>query len=158
MKVHNEKAQSVSVSIVTAINQVIALMSRIPNDAIALLARISIGAIFWRSGATKVNGFSLSENVIELFREDYKLPLIDPVVAATLAALAEHIFPVLLIVGLASRLSATALLGMTAIIQFFVYPGAWPIHGVWATALLVIIARGPGLISLDALIAKRMRP
>jgi putative oxidoreductase len=158
MKVHNEKAQSVSVSIVTAINQVIALMSRIPNDAIALLARISIGAIFWRSGATKVNGFSLSENAIELFREDYKLPLIDPVVAATLAALAEHIFPVLLIVGLASRLSATALLGMTAIIQFFVYPGAWPIHGVWATALLVIIARGPGLISLDALIAKRMRP
>jgi putative oxidoreductase len=158
MKVHNEKAQSVSVSIVTAINQVIALMSRIPNDAIALLARISIGAIFWRSGATKVNGFSLSENAIELFREDYKLPLIDPVVAATLAALAEHIFPVFLIVGLASRLSATALLGMTAIIQFFVYPGAWPIHGVWATALLVIIARGPGLISLDALIAKRMRP
>jgi putative oxidoreductase len=158
MKVHNEKAQSVSVSIVTAINQVIALMSRIPNDAIALLARISIGAIFWRSGATKVNGFSLSENAIQLFREDYKLPLIDPVVAATLAALAEHIFPVLLIVGLASRLSATALLGMTAIIQFFVYPGAWPIHGVWATALLVIIARGPGLISLDALIAKRMRP
>ncbi len=158
MKVHNEKAQSVSVSIVTAINQVIALMSRIPNDAIALLARISIGAIFWRSGATKVNGFSLSENAIELFREDYKLPFIDPVVAATLAALAEHIFPVLLIVGLASRLSATALLGMTAIIQFFVYPGAWPIHGVWATALLVIIARGPGLISLDALIAKRMRP
>jgi putative oxidoreductase len=158
MKVHNEKAQSVSVSIVTAINQVIALMSRIPNDAIALLARISIGAIFWRSGATKVNGFSLSENAIELFREDYKLPLIDPVVAATLAALAEHIFPVLLIVGLASRLSATALLGMTAIIQIFVYPGAWPIHGVWATALLVIIARGPGLISLDALIAKRMRP
>jgi putative oxidoreductase len=158
MKVHNEKAQSVSVSIVTAINQVIALMSRIPNDAIVLLARISIGAIFWRSGATKVNGFSLSENAIELFREDYKLPLIDPVVAATLAALAEHIFPVFLIVGLASRLSATALLGMTAIIQFFVYPGAWPIHGVWATALLVIIARGPGLISLDALIAKRMRP
>ena len=158
MKVHNEKAQSVSVSIVTAINQVIALMSRIPNDAIALLARISIGAIFWRSGATKVNGFSLSENAIELFREDYKLPLIDPVVAATLAALAEHIFPVFLIVGLASRLSATALLGMTAIIQFFVYPGAWPIHGVWATALLVIIARGPGLVSLDALIAKRMRP
>ena len=158
MKVHNEKAQSVSVSIVTAINQVIALMSRIPNDAIALLARISIGAIFWRSGATKVNGFSLSENAIQLFREDYKLPLIDPVVAATLAALAEHIFPVLLIVGLASRLSATALLGMTAIIQIFVYPGAWPIHGVWATALLVIIARGPGLISLDALIAKRMRP
>jgi putative oxidoreductase len=158
MKVHNEKAQSVSVSIVTAINQVIALMSRIPNDAIALLARISIGAIFWRSGATKVNGFSLSENAIELFREDYKLPLIDPVVAATLAALAEHIFPVFLIVGLASRLSATALLGMTAIIQIFVYPGAWPIHGVWATALLVIIARGPGLVSLDALIAKRMRP
>ena len=82
---------------------------------------------------------------------------VEPVVAATLAAIAEHVFPILLVLGLASRLSALALLGMTAVIQIFVYPGAWPTHGVWATALLFILARGPGALSLDALIAKNYR-
>lgn len=134
--------------------QAIAHVSRIPNDAIALLGRISISAVFWLSGRTKVDGFALSESAVELFREDYKLPLIDPIMAATLAAIAEHLFPILLLLGLASRLSAAALLGMTAVIQIFVYPGAWPIHGVWATVLLFILARGPGLISLDATIAR----
>ena len=136
------------------VNAAIARVSSIPDDAIALLARISISAVFWLSGRTKVDGFALSENALELFREDYKLPLIDPVVAAWLAAISEHVFPILLVIGLASRLSAAALLGMTAVIQIFVYPGAWPIHGVWATALLFILARGPGLISLDAMIAR----
>lgn len=134
--------------------QAIAHVSRIPNDAIALLGRISISAVFWLSGRTKVDGFALSESAVELFREDYKLPLIDPIMAATLAAIAEHLFPILLLLGLASRLSAAALLSMTAVIQIFVYPGAWPIHGVWATVLLFILARGPGLISLDATIAR----
>lgn len=134
--------------------QAIARVSRIPNDAIALLGRTSISAVFWLSGRTKVDGFALSESAVELFREDYKLPLIDPIMAATLAAIAEHLFPILLLLGLASRLSAAALLGMTAVIQIFVYPGAWPIHGVWATVLLFILARGPGLISLDATIAR----
>ena len=144
-------------SLVNGVQRAIAVVSRIPDDAIALLARISIGTVFWLSGETKVNGFALSDNAIELFREDYKLPLIDPVVAATLAAIAEHVFPALLILGLASRLSAAALLGMTAVIQIFVYPGAWPTHGVWATALLFIVARGPGPVSLDWLIAKRLQ-
>lgn len=144
-------------SLVNGVHRAIAVVSRIPDDAIALLARISIGTVFWLSGETKVNGFALSDNAIELFREDYKLPLIDPVVAATLAAIAEHVFPALLILGLASRLSAAALLGMTAVIQIFVYPGAWPTHGVWATALLFIVARGPGPVSLDWLIARRLQ-
>ncbi len=70
---------------------------------------------------------------------------------------AEHLFPVLLVIGLASRFSATALLLMTAVIEVFVYPDAWPIHGVWATCFLIVIARGPGLLSLDHLIARRYR-
>lgn len=131
-------------------------LNAIPDSAIALLARLSVGAIFWMSGQTKVDGFRLSENAVELFKEDYKLPLVDPVIAATLAAIAEHVFPALIVMGLASRLSAAALLGMTAVIQLLVYPGAWPTHGVWATALLFIVARGPGVVSLDHLIAKRL--
>lgn len=157
MKTINPRAHDDSFRIVMILERAISIVRRIPDDAIALLARVSIAAVFWMSGQTKINGFALSENAIELFREDYQLPLIDPVVAATLAAIAEHVFPVLLILGLASRLSAAALLGMTAVIQLFVYPGAWPTHGVWATALLFILARGPGIVSLDAVIAKRFR-
>lgn len=152
MKSFNMTTPKNAASIPDLIDRINGLFARIPDDFIALLGRISMGAIFWLSGQTKVNGFSLSENALELFREDYKLPLVDPIVAATLAAIAEHVFPVLLIVGLATRFSAAALLGMTLVIQLLVYPGAWPTHGVWASVLLFLIARGPGFVSLDHLI------
>ena len=96
----------------------------------------------------------MKDSAIELFREEYKLPLIDPVVAAHLAAFAEHFFPILLVLGLASRFAAFSLLFMTTVIEVFVYPDAWPTHGVWATCFLVIIARGPGVLSLDHVIAR----
>jgi putative oxidoreductase len=96
----------------------------------------------------------LAPAAVELFKEEYKLPVIDPSVAAHLAAFAEHFFPVLLVLGFASRFAALALLGMTAVIEIFVYPDAWPTHGVWATCFLVVIARGPGVFSLDYLIAR----
>lgn len=137
--------------------RVVAALERIPNGLIALIARLSIAAVFWQSGQTKVNGLMLSDNALYLFENEYKLPLIDPWLAAHLAALAEHIFPLLLVIGLASRLSALALLGMTLVIEIFVYPGAWPTHGTWAACLLFIAARGPGPLSLDALIAGQTR-
>lgn len=137
--------------------RVVAALERIPNGLIALIARLSIAAVFWQSGQTKVNGWMLSDNALYLFENEYKLPLIDPWLAAHLAALAEHIFPLLLVIGLASRLSALALLGMTLVIEIFVYPGAWPTHGTWAACLLFIAARGPGPLSLDALIAGQTR-
>ncbi len=83
--------------------------------------------------------------------------MIDPTIAAYAAAFAEHFFPILLVIGLATRFSALALLGMTAVIQIFVYPGAWPTHGVWAACFLLLIARGPGWLSLDHLIARKYR-
>lgn len=130
------------------------VLERIPNGAIALLARLAIAAVFWQSGQTKVDGWMLSGNALYLFENEYKLPLVNPSLAAHLAALAEHIFPLLLVIGLASRLSALSLLAMTLVIQIFVYPGAWPTHGTWAVCLLFIAARGPGLLSLDALIVQ----
>lgn len=139
----------------SVIKQAHAVLERMPNDIIALLARLSIAAVFWQSGQTKVNGWMLSDNALYLFENEYKLPLIDPWLAAHLAAIAEHAFPVLLVIGLASRLSALALLGMTLVIQIFVYPDAWPTHGTWAACLLFIAARGPGAVSLDAMIARR---
>lgn len=133
----------------------IAAMERIPYAVLGLAARVFPAAVFWRSGQTKVSGFHVTDGAIALFREEYQLPLIDPVIAAHLAAFAEHFFPILLVVGLASRFAALALLGMTAVIEIFVFPDAWPIHGVWATCFLLVIVRGPGPLSLDHLIKRR---
>jgi putative oxidoreductase len=140
--------------IVGLITWIIGLMQSIPMSFITLCARIFPAAVFWLSGETKVNGFHLKDSAIELFREEYALPLIDPTIAAYAAAFAEHFFPVLLIIGFASRFAALALLGMTAVIEIFVYPDAWPLHGVWATCFLIVIAHGAGVFSLDYLIAK----
>ena len=133
----------------------IAVLSAIPYWAIALVARLSIAGVFWQSGETKVDGWRLSASAVELFRNEYKLPLIDPTLAATLAAIAEHAFPILLVIGLATRFSALALLLMTLVIEIFVYPDAWPTHGTWAACFLMLMTRGPGPISLDHLIARR---
>jgi len=126
----------------------------IPHDLIATVARLSIAAVFWQSGQTKVDGWQVTDNAVYLFQTEYKLPFVDPWLAAHLAAFAEHFFPLLLVIGLASRLSALALLGMTLVIEIFVYPDAWPTHGTWAVCFLVIIAGGPGRLSLDHLIAR----
>jgi len=120
------------------------------HASLALVDRIAIGAIFFLSGRTKVEGFlTLTEDAYTLFREEYKVPLVPPEIAAHLAAYAEHFFPVLLLLGLCTRLSALALLVMTAVIQIFVYPHAWPTHLCWAGLLLYLVARGAGPLSLD---------
>ncbi|MCF7535537.1 DoxX family protein [Pseudomonas petrae] len=122
----------------------------ISDSTLALVARISIAAIFIMSGRTKVEGFlTITDSTYELFRTEYNLPLISPELAAHLSAYAEHLFPVLLILGLFSRLSALALLGMTLVIEIFVYPDAWPTHLSWIGLLLIIIAKGAGTLSLD---------
>ncbi|WP_313527655.1 DoxX family protein [Shinella sp.] len=139
------------------VEQGLKALNGLPNDLIALIARLSIAAVFWQSGQTKVEGWRLSDSALYLFENEYKLPLVDPWLAAHLAAFAEHFFPILLVIGLASRLSALALLAMTLVIEIFVYPAAWPTHGTWAACLLFIAARGPGCISLDALVAKKIR-
>ncbi|MBE0550661.1 MAG: DoxX family protein [Rubrivivax sp.] len=147
----------------------IALFERLPNTAIAFIARFSVAAVFWNSGQTKVEGFvlnfvsgefalgwpRLSDSAVSLFQDEYKLPFIAPELAAPMAALAEHVFPLLLLIGLATRLSALALLVMTLVIQVFVYPGAYATHGTWAAVLLYLMARGPGALSVDHWLAGR---
>ena len=112
-----------------------ALAERIPYSVIALASRIAVADMFWRSGQTKVNGFSIREETFYLFREEYKVPLLPPDLAAYLSTIGEHVFPVLLFVGLASRLSALGLFGMTMVIQLFVVPGGWPEHILWFSLL-----------------------
>ncbi|HSM12286.1 MAG TPA: DoxX family protein [Lysobacter sp.] len=148
---------------------IIAILNRIPHSAIALLGRFAIAMTFWVSGQTKIEGLvldpigrtvefgmpRLSDSAVELFRSEYALPIIPPELAAYLAATVEHLLPLLLLLGLATRVSALGLLVMTLVIQIFVYPLAFPTHAMWATVLLYLIARGPGAISLDHLFTRR---
>lgn len=135
----------------------IGVLNLIPSWLVGFVIRAGIADVFWRSGETKVAGWHVTDATVQLFREEYQVPLLPPAVAATMAALQEHLFSFLLIVGLASRLSAAGLMGMTAVIQIFVYPGNWPDHLLWTGCLLYVIARGPGGLSLDALIGRQFR-
>lgn len=123
----------------------------VPHDLVQLAARVFIAVVFWLSARTKVDGFGIAESTWYLFQYEYALPLIPYTWAAVMATLAEHIFSVLLIAGLFSRLAATALLVMALVIEVFVYPDAWVTHGLWAASLLAVMARGPGRVSLDRL-------
>jgi putative oxidoreductase len=135
-------------------NRLADFLSRVISDSLlALAARFALAGIFFQSGRTKVDGWlNLTDGAYALFQDEYKVPLIPPEIAAHLAAYAEHLFPLLLALGLCTRLSALALLGMTAVIQIFVYPDAWATHLSWATLLLLLIGRGGGAMALDRVI------
>lgn len=122
----------------------------LPASLVTLVARLAVAAIFWLSGRTKVEGvLTVKDTTFYLFAEEYRVPLLSPTLAAHLATYAEHLFPILLVVGLLTRVSALALLAMTLVIQVFVYPSAWPTHLSWAAILLVLLAQGGGRFSLD---------
>lgn len=126
------------------------LEGAIPRDLLLLVARLGIAVIFFMSGRTKVEGWlTIADSARELFETEYVLPLVPPDIAVYAATYSEHLFPILLVAGLLTRGAATALLGMTLVIQIFVYPDAWPTHLSWAAILVPLIARGPGRWSLD---------
>ncbi|HWI88138.1 MAG TPA: DoxX family protein [Sphingomicrobium sp.] len=121
-----------------------------PSWLLPLVQRLGIAAVFFQSGRTKVEGiFTLTASTFYLFQTEYRLPFIAPIPAAYIAAASEHIFPILLVLGLFTRVSALALFIMTLTIEIFVYPDAWPTHLSWAAILLPLIARGGGRFSLD---------
>jgi putative oxidoreductase len=132
------------------------LSSKLPEPAMLFFVRIALAGIFWRSGRTKVEDGSwltISDTTRTLFEEDYSAVPLPTELATYMATYAEHLFPILLVIGLFTRLSALALLGMTLVIQIFVFPEAWwPVHSLWVALALVLIVRGGGLLSLDALL------
>ena len=129
------------------------LLDRFPGSILLLVARFGVAAVFFMSGRTKVDGIlHITDSTYSLFETDYKIPLIPPHVAAHLATYQEHLFPILLVLGLFNRVAALGLLGMTTVIEVFVYPDAWPTHLSWAGLLLPIIFRGGGKFSLDYLL------
>ncbi len=132
-------------------------LTRIPEALVLLFVRIAAAHPFWASGRTKVEGlFTLRPEVTDLFREEYRLPLIPPEIAAPLTMLAEHLLPALLVLGLFTRISAAGLIIMTLVIQLLVYPDAWwTVHSLWLGLLLVILQRGGGTLALDRLLIAR---
>ncbi len=129
---------------------IVARLERFPLSVLQLLFRVSIAAVFWNSGLTKIASW---QSTIVLFRDEYRVPVLPPELAASLAAAVELTCPVLLVLGLMTRLATLPMLGMTFVIEAFVYPEDWIEHLTWASLLLFILTRGPGPISLDRWLA-----
>ncbi|RJG04168.1 DoxX family protein [Noviherbaspirillum sedimenti] len=133
--------------------QLVLWLEHVPYSLLAIPLRFAIATVFWNSAMAKLANLNTA---VELFREEYKLPLLPPELMAYISIAIESSAPVLLVLGLATRPVAFVLLAMTAVIQIFVYPQAWPTHIQWAAMLLVLLCRGPGNWSIDALIWKRL--
>ena len=133
------------------VDMIIGLFSRIPYWLVALTARVALAQVFWSSAQTHLSNW---DTTLYMFANSYQVPLLPPIFAAYMAVTQEVVMPPLLLLGLGTRFAALALLGMTAVIEIFVYPQAWPTHIQWAAMMLVLISQGGGLLSLDALIAR----
>ena len=126
--------------------RVIRWLERVPYSILALPLRFAVATVFWNSAMTKLANW---DTALELFTEEYKVPILPPEIAAYMAVSIELTAPVLLVLGLLTRPAALVLLAMTTVIEIFVYPQAWPTHVQWAAMLLVLLCRGPGKFSLD---------
>jgi putative oxidoreductase len=136
------------------LDRVFAYLDRFPLSIIQLAGRIGVGATFFKAGLLKYNSF---EFAVKLFQEEYRVPLLDPALAARIAMIQELTMPILLFLGLATRMATIPLLGMIVVIQTFVYPNAYNDHLVWGSILVLLLTRGPGVLSLDHLIARVAR-
>jgi len=126
-------------------------LGRFPLSILQLAMRIGVGAVFFKAGLLK---YRSPEFAVLLFRDEYQVPLLAPEVAARLAMINELTIPILLFLGLATRIATLPLLGMIAVIQTFVYPNAWTDHLLWGSILVFLLTRGPGAFSLDHVVAR----
>lgn len=135
------------------IGLLITYIDGLPLTFSELFFRLGVGLAFWRSGQTKIQSWSTTQ---ALFSDEYKVPVLPPEVAAYIATAVELTAPILILLGLATRLGAAAMLGMTIVIQTFVYPQSYPTHLLWAGPMLYLVLRGPGVVSIDHIIRKRL--
>jgi putative oxidoreductase len=142
----SDVAASKPAPLIAWVDHAVALLDGVPYSLLALPLRVGAAAVFWNSAQAKLANW---DTTIELFTDEYKVPILPPEVAAHMALSIELVTPVMLVLGLLTRAAALVLLGMTAVIEIFVYPQAWPTHIQWAAMLLVLLCRGPGKLSLD---------
>jgi putative oxidoreductase len=136
------------------IARVLSRLDRVPYSLLAIPARLAVAQVFWSSFLTKIQNW---DSTVALFEDEYKLPLLSPDAAAHLTSAIEATTSILLVLGLLTRPVALLLLGMTAYIEAFIYPQAWPTHIQWAAMLVFLLCRGPGKLSLDYLIKRWLR-
>ncbi len=141
-------------ALLPAIQRIVGWLDRVPYSVLALPLRFAVAAVFWNSGTEKLADWNAT---LQLFHDEYKVPLLPPDFAAHLAACIELTTPVLMVLGLLTRAAALVLLGMTTVIEVFVYPQAWPTHIQWAAMLLVLLCRGAGTFSIDHWLRRRFR-
>lgn len=137
----------------SAVTAAHALLERFPTALLALAFRFAAATVFFRSGMTKLASW---ETTVALFEMEYMVPILPPVIGAYLATATEIGAALMLILGLGTRFAAAALLGLTLVIQVFVYPENWPDHLLWASILAWLLTRGPGVLSLDRIIGRRL--
>jgi putative oxidoreductase len=140
-------------SVHSALARLRAMLEAIPYSVLALPLRFAVATVFWNSGTAKLASW---DTTLQLFADEYRLPLLPPELAAYMAASIELTTPFLLMLGFLTRPAAFVLLGMTTVIEIFVYPQAWPTHIQWAAMLLVLLCRGAGKLSLDHVIWGRL--
>ena len=126
-------------------------LDAVPYTLLAIPLRLALATVFWNSAMTHLANW---QTTLYLFADEYKVPVLPPDIAATMAVSIEVSTPVLLVVGFLTRPAALVLLGMTTVIEVFVYPQAWPTHIQWAAMMLILLCRGPGKLSLDYLVRR----
>ena len=142
-------------SLITGVQRAVDWLDRVPYALLAPPLRVAVAMVFWNSAMAHLANW---ETTLELFDTDYRLPFLPPMPAAYLAVAIELVAPVLLVIGLLTRPTALVLLGMTGVIETFVYPLAWPTHIQWAAMMLVLLCRGPGALSIDAVVKRYLFP
>jgi len=138
-------------TLIQLVDDAISLLERVPYTLLALPLRVAVATVFWNSAMAHLANW---DTTLELFGDEYKVPLLPPELAANMAVAIEVTTPILLVLGLATRAAALVLLGMTTVIEVFVYPQAWPTHIQWAAMMFILLCRGPGTLSLDHLISR----
>lgn len=133
-------------------------LEKTPHAVLALLARLGLGAVFWSAGMEKMTNWRIKAETFEAFAHEYRIPLLPPELATYLATAVEHVAPVLIVVGLATRAAGGALVGVIAVIFIFVHQDEWPAMLIWSSAIAFLMTKGPGVLSLDHLIRSRLLP
>ena len=138
-------------STMTLVQSAIDWLERLPYSLLAIPLRLAVATVFWDSAQSHLANW---QTTLELFQNDYSLPLLSPLLAAYFAVAVEVATPVMLVLGLWTRVASLLLLGMVTVIEVFIYPQAWPTHIQWAAMLLVLLCRGAGRYSVDQILGR----
>lgn len=138
-------------SVCSLASRLIGVADSVPYSVLAIPLRLAIAVVFWNSAMAHLDNW---DTTLALFGTDYQLPFLPPVLAAYMAITIELTTPLLLVFGFGTRLAALVLLGMTTVIEVFIYPQAWPTHIQWGAMMLILLCRGPGVVSLDHLLSR----